>query len=96
MVKANASRTFTPPTDRRPVLDCNGVEVKNTFDYMPNAELDAKLAMCQHLGLRPLFIVRNRDHNQLEKVRAGGGEIYMFKSKVLPPGFEDLAGRVLA
>jgi hypothetical protein len=35
-----------------------GVEIKNTPDYIPRAELHIKLAMCGHLGLVPLFVVR--------------------------------------
>ncbi len=41
-----------------------GVEVKNTFDYMPLSEFMAKLEMCRFLGVHPLFIVRVRHPNR--------------------------------
>ncbi|MBI2913681.1 MAG: hypothetical protein HYY03_07150 [Chloroflexi bacterium] len=61
-----------------------GVEVKNTWDYMPADELITKLDMCHFLGLRPLFIVRNRHAIQWELVRQNGGLLYVFKSKIFP------------
>lgn len=71
-----------------------GVEVKNTFGYMPTDELNTKIAMCRHLGIRPLFIVRNRHAIQWERVREAGGLLYIFKSKILPPGHEPLRDRI--
>lgn len=68
-----------------------GVEVKNTFSYLPDDELAIKLDMCDFLGLRPLFIVRVRHAKQWELVRARGGMIYQFKTKVFPPGQEAMA-----
>jgi len=71
-----------------------GVEVKNTFDYMPTDELDIKIAMCRHLGLRPLFIVRHRDKIQWDKMQEAGGLLYIFKTKIFPPGQEPLVDRI--
>jgi len=71
-----------------------GVEVKNTLDYMPRDELDIKIALCQHLGIRPLFIVRNRDKIQWDKMQEAGGLLYIFKSKIFPPGQEPLVQRI--
>ena len=71
-----------------------GVEVKNTWDYMPQDELRTKLAICRHLGLRPLFIVRTRHSGQHAALREAGGLLYMFKTKVFPPGQEDLTKRI--
>lgn len=71
-----------------------GVEVKNTFSYMPADELDIKIAMCQHLGLRPPFIVRNRHAIQWEQMGQAGGLLYVFKSKIFPPGHEPLVDRI--
>ncbi len=67
-----------------------GIEVKNEFSYMDRGELTDKLRMCQYLGIRPLFIVRVRDPNQREDVSQAGGFIYMFKTKIYPPGQESL------
>ena len=41
-----------------------GVEVKNTFAYFPDKELEIKLKMCEYLELVPLFVVRHRHANQ--------------------------------
>ncbi len=67
-----------------------GVEVKNTWKYFPADELAIKLKMCKHLNLRPLFIARNRHSGQWNTVKAAGGLLYIFKSKVFPPGYEHL------
>jgi len=71
-----------------------GVEVKNTFDYMPADEMSVKLVMCRHLGLQPLFIVRIRHAIQWEQVKEAGGLLYVFKSKIFPPGQEPLVERL--
>ncbi len=67
-----------------------GVEVKNTWDYIPTDELDVKLRLCEYLGLRPLFVVRHRHSGQWDLVRKKGGMLYIFKSKIFPPGYNQL------
>ena len=67
-----------------------GVEVKNTFDYMPDDELDIKLNMCAYLGIRPLFFVRNRKYSQWKRANDYNGLIFMFQSKVFPPGQDQI------
>jgi len=71
-----------------------GVEVKNTFDYMPRDEFRAKLEMCSFLGLRPLFVVRVRHPDQWELARSVGGLVYMFGTKIFPPGQESFVERI--
>jgi len=71
-----------------------GIEVKNTLDYMPPTEFATKLKMCRYLGLRPLFIVRIRDKLQWDQTKKAGGLIYMFKTKVFPPGQDALIRRI--
>jgi hypothetical protein len=61
---------------------------------MPGDELNIKIDMCRHLGIRPLFIVRNRHAIQWEQVRQAGGLLYIFKSKNFPPGQEPLVQRI--
>ena len=68
-----------------------GVEVKNTFDYIPNEELEIKLDICKHLGLIPLFVVRQRHSRQWDTAVAAGGMLHMFKTKILPPSQNALA-----
>lgn len=71
-----------------------GVEVKNTFDYMPRDEFLAKLEMCSFLGLKPLFVVRVRHPDQWELARVAGGLVYMFGTKIFPPGQESFVKRI--
>ena len=71
-----------------------GIEVKNTFGYMPADEFAIKLQMCEFLGIRPLFVVRNRDKIQWQKAKDAGGLIFMFKTKVFPPGQDALVQRI--
>jgi hypothetical protein len=71
-----------------------GVEVKNTFEYMPTDEFNVKLDMCAHLGLLPVFVVRIRHSAQWKQAKAAGGIIYQFKSKLFPPGQDALVGRI--
>ena len=67
-----------------------GVEVKNTWIYIPFDELNVKLKMCKFLGIRPLFIVRHRHEGQWRLVQQEQGMLYIFKSKIFPPGHIDL------
>ncbi len=46
-----------------------GAEIKNTLKYIPRHELTVKIKMCQHLGLRPLFIVRAAPKSYINEVR---------------------------
>lgn len=71
-----------------------GIEVKNTFDYMPADEFAIKLQMCQFLGIRPLFVVRSRDKIQWQQAKDAGGLIFMFKTKIFPPGQDPLVHRI--
>ena len=67
-----------------------GIEVKNTWEYFPPDELDVKLQMCKFLGIKPLFIVRNRHAGQWQDVKEQEGMLYAFKSKLFPPGHDSL------
>jgi hypothetical protein len=42
-----------------------------------------------HLGLVPLWILRNAPATQFNQMRASGGFILKFKSQIYPLGFED-------
>ena len=67
-----------------------GVEVKNTFDYMPQDEFEEKLDMCQFLGLLPVFPVRYASPQQYELMKEIDGLALTFKTRVFPPGFQKL------
>lgn len=53
-----------------------GVEIKNTLPYIDRRELQIKLAMCEALGLRPLFIMRSAPKSYIHQVNQAGGEAF--------------------
>jgi Holliday junction resolvase-like predicted endonuclease len=71
-----------------------GVEVKNTWAYFPTDELVTKLRICEHLRITPLFVARHRHSGQWDAVRDAGGMLYIFKSKLFPPGQEEMTRRI--
>jgi hypothetical protein len=71
-----------------------GVEVKNTLVYISRQELGIKLAICEHLGLRPLFVVRAAPKSYIHQVNAAGGYVVVFRWQLYPFGQEALAEEV--
>lgn len=67
-----------------------GMEVKNTFDYMPQDEFEEKLDMCQFLGLLPVFPVRYSSPQQFELMDKVDGLALTFKTRIFPPGNQNL------
>jgi hypothetical protein len=63
-----------------------GAEIKNTLPYIPPDELAAKIDMCHHLGLTPLFIVRFAPKSYIEQTRRQGGFTLVFKYQLYPFG----------
>ncbi len=71
-----------------------GAEVKNTLSYIDREELDIKVRMCKHLGLRPLFIVRMAPKNYVNEVWEQGGYTLIFKYQLYPHGQKAFADKV--
>ncbi len=71
-----------------------GVEVKNTFDYMPHDEFEEKLPMCQFLGILPLFPVRYASPRQYTMMKDAGGLALSFKTRIFPPGTQKLVTQI--
>jgi hypothetical protein len=71
-----------------------GVEIKNTLDYIARAELEIKVAMCGHLGLVPLFVVRMAPKSYVQSVHQAGGFTLVLKYQLYPFGHEALAREV--
>lgn len=67
-----------------------GVEIKNTFDYMPQDEFKEKLDMCQFLGLLPVFPLRCPSGQQYALMKSIDGLALKFKTRIFPPGFQCL------
>ncbi len=71
-----------------------GVEVKNTLGYMDYEELQAKLDMCDALGLTPVFVVRMVPKSWIYEVRTRGGFVLILKYQLYPWAHRGLARRV--
>lgn len=71
-----------------------GVEVKNTLPYMERDEFSNKIEMCKHLGLVPLWILRNAPEVQFNTMKANSGFILAFKSQIYPYGQEPLTKEI--
>jgi hypothetical protein len=64
-----------------------GVEVKNSLSLMKREEMEEKIAICQHLGITPVFAVRwIKPYMQL--IQRNGGFGWEFESQMYPLGFE--------
>ncbi len=71
-----------------------GVEVKNTLGYIEYSELEAKIGLCKHLGIRPVFVVRMMPKVWINEVRLRGGFTLVLKYQLYPRSHRDLANRV--
>ena len=64
-----------------------GVEVKNQLGYFDQTEFQIKLKMCQHFGVRPMFVCRAAPQTYIHLVRLAGGYTLITEN-------QDLAKRV--
>lgn len=71
-----------------------GVEVKNTLGYMDQRELRVKVRMCEHLGIRPVFVVRMMPKTWIYEVQNAGGFVLVLKWQLYPWTHRELAARV--
>lgn len=71
-----------------------GVEVKNQLGYIDRDEFDAKLAMCQFLGIRPFFIVRAMPKSYIYEVVQRNGFVLVLNNQHYPLLANDLMVRV--
>lgn len=59
-----------------------GCEIKNTLGYIEKDELLTKLDICEHLGLRPLFIMRGSPKTYNKMIIDKGGYAMIFVSQI--------------
>jgi hypothetical protein len=71
-----------------------GVEIKNQLGYIDQTEFQTKLAMCQHFGVRPMFIARMMPTNYNHQVIQAGGFVLLFGNQHYPLMADGLAKRV--
>jgi hypothetical protein len=71
-----------------------GCEVKNKWAYIDKKEMEIKLAICSHLGVRPLFIVRQSPKSYNWEIIKAGGYTMIFETQVYPFGQKALVERI--
>lgn len=71
-----------------------GVEVKNRLSYIQQVEFEAKLGMCKHLGLIPLFVVRTMPKTYTLQAIAAGGFVLILGFQLYPYAHRELAQTV--
>lgn len=71
-----------------------GVEVKNTLPYITSEELAVKLRMCDHFGLRPLFVVRAMPRIWIQDIWKRSGFTLMLRHQLYPLSHRALAVEV--
>ena len=71
-----------------------GTEVKNKWSYIDSDELDIKLAICDHLGIKPLFIMRGSPKHYNNMIYEAGGYAMIFVCQIYPFGQRDLVARI--
>jgi hypothetical protein len=68
-----------------------GTEIKNKLGYIDQVEFRAKLAMCNHLELIPLFIARMMPKTYIKDVSDAGGFTLIMKYQFYPYAHRELA-----
>ena len=71
-----------------------GCEIKNTLGYIQKDELEVKLKMCEHLRIRPLFIMRYAPKTYIKKIIDQGGFAMIFESQIYELSQADLVARL--
>ena len=71
-----------------------GCEVKNRWDYISRDELELKLRMCAHLGVRPLFIMRASPKTYNKMIIDQGGYTLIFVAHLYAFGMGEMVKMV--
>lgn len=71
-----------------------GVEVKNMLGYMDKKEFDIKIALCQHLNIRPVFAVRMMPKSWIYELNEIGGFGLILKYQLYHWTHRELAKRI--
>ncbi len=71
-----------------------GIEIKNTLPYIDRDEFRIKLAMCEFLGIRPLFVSRMAPKSYNYEIIQRGGISWILGTQYYPFGHEELANAV--
>ncbi len=70
-----------------------GLEAKNTLEIISKDELNEKIAICNFLGITPVFAVRwIKPYTEI--VYNSGGYSWVFKALLYPPPYHNLVKRI--
>lgn len=73
-----------------------GTEIKNKLGYIEQGEFRAKLAMCEELGLIPLFVARMMPRSYMHDITGAGGFALLMKYQFYPYAHREFARTVAA
>jgi len=73
-----------------------GCEIKNTLGYIGKEEMDIKLAMCAHFGVKPLFIMRYAPKTYIDKIINEGGFALIFETQIYELSQKELVEEIKA
>ncbi len=65
-----------------------GVEIKNKFSYEDLSTWESKAAICEELGVKPLFVTRSIPLDHQYKLRDKDAFFLRFKAKMFPPTYK--------
>ena len=71
-----------------------GCEVKNTLGYIDKEELLVKLDICDHLRIKPLFIMRISPKSYNYEIITRGGFALIFETQIYPFGHDGLIEKI--
>src|SRR5262249_33999624 len=71
-----------------------GCEIKNKLEYIEPDHLKIKLAICEALGIRPLFVLRNASKSDIFTVVQAKGFVLLFETQVYDFGLEPLVSKI--
>ncbi len=71
-----------------------GCEIKNTLGYIDSEELDIKLEMCNHFGVKPVFVMRYAPKTYIKKIYDYGGFSLIFETQIYELSQEELVEKM--
>lgn len=71
-----------------------GCEIKNTLGYINKEEMDIKIKMCLHFGVKPFFIMRYAPKTYINLIREQGGFALIFETQIYELSQEALVEKI--
>jgi len=71
-----------------------GIEVKNMLGYPEYGDIEMKINICKHLGLKPVFVVRMVPKSWIYEIQNLGGFTLVLKYQLYPWSYREMVRRV--